>query len=242
MADPWLLVDSLPESTGAVVSVDGREGRHGKAVLRLKPGDDLTLANGKGGIARGVVESVARGGLTVQLVELETVERPAPGLVLALGVLHTQAMDWAVQKAVEVGVERFVPLLAGRSQVSRSAAGGRIDHWRRVARQALKQCHRPWQMEIDDPADLHELVDGFEPGVVADPAGMSPSLMVLGLPATLVVGPEGGLTAEELGLLDGAAWRRMWLGTHVLRAETAATVGSAVLILRAGKYSLPPFD
>ncbi len=239
MADRRLLVDALPESVGETAVVEGLEAHHGKVVLRLTPGEEVTLVDGKGGTANGVVETVARSEVAVQVATLGRTQRPAAGLTLALGVLHTQAMDWAVQKAVEVGVERCVPILAGRSQLGRKAARGRIDHWRRVARQALKQCRRLWEMEIDDPLDLRELVDRFEPGWVADPEGVGLFSGGAQSPVTLLVGPEGGLTEDELTLLDRAGWRRLSLGAHVLRAETAATVGSALLILRAGNDQLP---
>lgn len=227
-----LVEEEVPGEGGRVV-LDRLESRHLAATLRLRPGDRVTLCDGRGGLAEASLVVV-----DARRCEAEVVaQREPPGgrppfVVVGLGVLHGQAMDWAVQKSVEAGVAVLVPLLAERSQLGARAAAGRAEHWRRVARQALKQCRRPWQMEVASPQSLGAMVAGMggAVGLVADLAGGPLAEQGRPLPEALVVGPEGGLTAQERQLLADAGWPSVCLGRWVLRAETAAVVGAAMLI------------
>ncbi|MCW8985540.1 MAG: RsmE family RNA methyltransferase, partial [Thermoanaerobaculales bacterium] len=107
-------------------------------------------------------------------------------------------------------------------------------HWRRIALQALKQCRRPWAMDVGNVVRLAELVEGSEEaGVVADCEGISIGELPEGAGALLVVGPEGGFTSEESELFDRRGWPRLRLGPHILRAETAAVVGGAMMVMRS---------
>lgn len=227
-----LVEETIPGEGGRVV-LDQPESRHLAATLRLRPGDRITLCDGRGGVAEATLEVVDS-----RRCEAEVVARrePAgghpPRIVVGLGVLHGQAMDWAVQKCVETGVAVLIPLLVERSQLGARAAESRSDHWRRVALQALKQCRRPWRMEVARPQTLERLLAdmGGAAGLVADPAGKPLSELRGPLPDLLVVGPEGGLAPREQHLLAAAGWPGVRLGRWVLRAETAAVVGAAMLI------------
>lgn len=233
MAERWVLVEELPRHAGLVVTLPPDEAHHLKKVLRRAQGDEVVLCDGAGRVAEGVLVAAEGGGASVELRAVREVPRPDPGSVpsVALGVLHGQAMDWAVQKAVELGVPRFVPLLCRRSQLGCAAAGRRLEHWRRVARQALKQCHRAWAMEVVAPLELAELLAQVPEasGVVAHRDGVAPGSFRLKGPALLLVGPEGGLTEEELHAVQSAGWTSLRLGEHVLRAETAVVAGTVVL-------------
>jgi 16S rRNA (uracil1498-N3)-methyltransferase len=232
---PWLLVEPGVLGLGGRVRLDPDESRHLLHALRRRAGDRVTLADGAGSVAEGVVEVASARGAEVTVDALR-VEPPVagPGVTLALSVLHSQAMDWAAQKVVELGVRRLVPVVAARSQLGQQPARGRVAHWRRVARQALKQCRRPWAMVVEDPLGLGEVAELGRPegGLVADPAGEPLVALPPGCGRLLLVGPEGGLTETESRLLEAAGWRRLRLGPHVLRAETAAVVGAALLVNR----------
>jgi 16S rRNA (uracil1498-N3)-methyltransferase len=232
MPEPWLLLPTGDVTPGSVVVLDGEEARHAAGALRLRRGDAVVLADGCGLVARARLSLLARSRAEVVIEAVTREPEPqGPGITLALAVLHGQAMDWAVQKAVEVGVRTFVPVLTDRSQLPARATEGRLNHWRRLGRQALKQCHRSWEMAVCGPTRLADLVAarGGEGGLVADRCGRD--LRDIPPPAAplLLVGPEGGFTSAEEQLLEAASWRRVCLGPFVLRAETAAVVGAAML-------------
>jgi len=229
---PWLLVEPGKLGGQTMVLLDPEESGHLVRSLRRRAGDQVTLTDGAGTVAEGVVRDHSAGAVLVDLAAVLAVPEPAgAGLTLALAVLHGQAMDWAVQKAVEVGARRLVPVLTERSQVGSRAARGRTPHWRRVARAALKQCHRAWAMEVSDPLALAELAR-LEGGVLADPEGGPLDELPAGRGSVLLVGPEGGLSTGEQELLEATGWWRLRLGPHTLRAETAAVVGVALLLNR----------
>jgi 16S rRNA (uracil1498-N3)-methyltransferase len=233
MADPWLLVRPGELEVGEKVVLDGEEARHALTALRLQLGAEVVLADGRGGVARAVLTAVGRPKTVAEIVGVNTIPAdPGPGVVVALGVLHGQAMDWAVQKAVEIGVHSLVPVVTERVQLPWKAVVGRLGHWQRIARQALKQCRRPWAMAVDGPTKLADLVAarGEAGGVVADPEGDSPDSLSEDAKRFLLVGPEGGLTASERSSLPAECWTRLRLGPHILRADTAAVVGAAFLV------------
>ncbi len=233
MPDPWLLVAPGSLAPGEV-TLDPGEARHLRAVLRRAAGASVVLTDGRGSRARGVVCAVKRNHAVVAVEEVERVPEPeGPGITVALGVLQGQAMDRAVTRAVELGVERFVPVVAARSQGGPGAAARRLAHWGRAARQALKQCHRVWEMELSGPVTLEELLEenAGAPGVVADPEGLPLDRLGEGRGRLFLVGPEGGFTREERERIARAGWVPLVLGANVLRAETALVAGVAVLTL-----------
>ncbi len=232
-ADPWLLVPEGSLREGREIALESEEARHASGALRLREGDRVVLADGAGTVGAAVLTICGRSDVVAVVDQPLVRVSPLPGPTVALGVLHTKAMDWAVQKAVEVGVETFVPLLCGRSQGSRDRAIERLEHWRRVSCQALKQCRRAWMMRIEEPLEIEAVVEGrLAPGVVADPEGSAALSGSRSRWATLLVGPEGGLTVEERKGLFRAGWSTLALGSHVLRAETAVVVGAALLTFR----------
>lgn len=230
MAERWLLAEPGSLSDGGLVELDSTESHHAAAVLRLRPGDAIVLADGRGVVAEAVLRELTRGHGRAEVRELRRAEAAAPlGLTLVQGVVAGRGMDWAVQKAVEVGVTRLWPVVAGRSQLAVRAVAKRLDHWRRIARQALKQCHRAWELELLDPLPVAALWDQTPPGAVADPAGGGVWELPDDALDLLLVGPEGGLLPAEVAAARQHGWAAVRLAPHVLRAETAAVVGSAIL-------------
>lgn len=227
MSEPWVLVADLsgaPES----VELPGDEGRHVSTVLRLGPSDRVVVADGRGRTAVGRLTALGRGRLAVELEPIAVHSEEPPGVTLAAGVLHGKAQELIVRQAVEVGVRRFIPLLTERTQLGAEAVRGRLKRWRRIAWQAIKQCRRPWVPEIAEPMELDELVDRAT-GLVADPGGAPPGELDIRAPVTLLVGPEGGLTAGELERAIRREWAAIALGEYTLRAETAAVAGAAIV-------------
>jgi len=232
---PWLLVTSdLQPAVGQAVDLDEAEARHAAGPLRRRPGDRVVLVDGEGLVAQAVIRVVEKKRIEAEVLEVCNSEPPrGEGVSVALPVIGNQAMDWAIQKLVEVGARRVVPVLTERTQAGGRAAAERSIHWRRVALQALKQCRRPWAMVVADLCQLDEVVDGEHSRggvVVAHPDGVA----AVDLPAAegrlLVVGPEGGFSPVEDRLFLDRECPRIRLGVHTLRTETAAVVGAAMLV------------
>ena len=230
---PWLLTDPPSPKVGDLVDLDGGESRHAAGPLRLAVGDPVVLADGLGSLFDGVMRTVSGRRCQVEIFAVRHVPKPAAQHVdVALAVLHSQAMDWAVQKSVELGVETVLPLLAQRSQLGPRDAPGSLGHWRRVARQALKQCRRPWGLEVAEPLTIGDVIAKSRARQVVVGAHGGPHLADLdgAVPDLLVVGPEGGFTGDETAEMAAAGWGQLRLGRHILRAETAAVVGAAMLV------------
>jgi 16S rRNA (uracil1498-N3)-methyltransferase len=223
------------------VTLDDDAGHHLSRVRRVRAGETLTAADGDGrwrpyavvGVRPGLVELHAQGVAVVE-PQLE------PRLVVAFALTKGTKPDLTVQKLTELGVDG-VTLLASRRSVPRwsgSRADAALTRLRRIAREAAAQCRRARLPEIHGVLPLTDLRG--RPGlVVADPAGEELSRVPapLGGEWVLVVGPEGGLDPDEVAALtspaeDGEGPARLRLGPHVLRAETAAIAGAAVLAAR----------
>jgi len=231
---PWLLVPPGLIGKDTIVALDTAEGQHATGPLRLGGGDEVVLVDGAGHTASARLVIAGRNRVSA---EIDSVHLAPPvrgdGVILALAVIEPRAMDWAVQKAVEIGIRRLRPIVTDRTQSSRRAISGRSDHWCRIALQALKQCRRPWAMEIDEPQLLSDFIADTEGvGAVADQQGVA----IGGLPRScgriLVVGPEGGFSPAEDELFTSGGWARLRLGANILRSETAAVVGGAMMVAR----------
>ena len=239
---PLFLVDALPSGDEAVL--DGPEGRHAATVRRLRPGEELRLGDGRGGVADAVVVATGRDTVTVALTGRARVGPPSPRVVLAQALLKGDRGELAVELATEAGVDAVVPWRAARC-VARWEAGPRGDkalaRWRTTVREAAKQARRPWVPPVAEPVTTAELA-----GRVPDGAALvlheaaTDGLADVALPARgdllLVVGPEGGIADDELGLLTAAGARAVRLGPEVLRASTAAAVALGALGVLTGRW------
>lgn len=227
---PWLVAELVGVEVGRSMTLEPAEARHATGALRLRDGDRVLVTDGAGVVASGPLARRGRGVVEVLVEEVERVPRPEPGPSLAVGVLAGSAMDVVVQKATELGVERLIPVCCERSQMGPERARSRAGHWRRVARQALKQCRRAWALELAPPAPLTELIaDGQGRGILAHPEGGTVEDLPDSAGRLLLVGPEGGFSPDEERALEAAGWPKLRLGGFVLRSETAAIAGAAVL-------------
>jgi 16S rRNA (uracil1498-N3)-methyltransferase len=232
---PWLFVSVGEIGQGSVVALDPAEGRHATGPLRLRGGDEVVLADGMGRTAAARLVVAGKAAVKAEVASVHLAPPPdGDGVTLALAIIESKAMDWAVQKAVEIGVRRLRPIVTDLTQAGKRGASGRSDHWQRVALQALKQCRRPWAMEVLKPQPLIELIAEREAasGVVADPGGVAIGSLPPAAGRVLVVGPEGGFSPAEDELFRVHGWARLRLGANVLRSETAAVVGAAMMVAR----------
>jgi 16S rRNA (uracil1498-N3)-methyltransferase len=206
-------------------------------VLRLKRGALLTLFNGAGGEYQAVIEKIERRTVYVRVESFRDLEREsALSVTLAQCVSKGSRMDYAIQKAVELGVAAIVPLLSARSVVRLAAErwDHKHDHWHGVIAAACAQCGRNRLPRLV-PVQTLETWLGRAPGglrLVLAPQVEGRTLRSLPTPATpltLLVGPEGGLEPAELELVQRHGFLPLQLGPRVLRTETAGVAALAAL-------------
>lgn len=256
LAAPSELTDARP---GARFRLGGEEGRHAAKVRRLRAGEELDVADGRG---RRVHARVAEAGAASLDLEVLAVidEPPAPvRLVLVQALAKGGRDEQAVETATEIGVDAVVPWQAARCVSvwnGRAKADKGRQRWEVVAGEAAKQSRRAWLPEVRDVvlgdrlADLsaevtagggavlvlHEeattpIADAVLPVAAAPAASGSSVLDVL-----VIVGPEGGITDDELTALREVGAQVVRLGPHVLRSSTAGPVALTVLSQRLGRW------
>jgi 16S rRNA (uracil1498-N3)-methyltransferase len=209
----------------AAPALDDADRHHLERVLRLRRGDAIEAADGEGGHRPC---RLTAGAALEPAGDVVQDPRPTPVLTLAFALTKGARPELAVQKLTELGVDRIVPFAAARS-VARwdgDRAARHVERLRRVAREAAMQAHRPRLPVVDELRTFAE-VAAWPGAALADLGGEGPTLAH----ATVLVGPEGGWSAEE----RAAGLPAVGLGPHVLRAETAAVAaGAALCLLRAG--------
>jgi 16S rRNA (uracil1498-N3)-methyltransferase len=221
---------------GALVDLGGEAAVHLVRVLRLALGAELTLFNGEGGEWGGRIESVDRGRVRVRIADHRLVERESPlFLTLAQGISRGERMDYTLQKAVELGVSRIVPLTTERSVVRLDEARGerRVEHWTKVLRSASEQSGRTRVPELLPITRLYDWLTRDEPGLklllIRAEGAARLSELVPDPAITLLIGPEGGFAGDEVAVALRAGYRALRLGPRVLRTETAAVAALGAL-------------
>ncbi|HEU4385266.1 MAG TPA: 16S rRNA (uracil(1498)-N(3))-methyltransferase [Anaeromyxobacteraceae bacterium] len=209
-----------------------------RSVLRLRPGDEVEVFDGAGAAWTAVLGE----GEDLALGTRRHVSPPGARIWLAFALPKGEKGDLVVQKATELGAERFLPFAAERSVVRLDPrrAAERARRWRRIAAEAARQCGRADVPEVDAPAPLQAVLAaapvGFRRLVLHGPGGERLAEVVD--PGAsghlLVVGPEGGLVPAEVDSCLAAGARVASLGPRVLRAETAAIAAVALVQHRAG--------
>jgi 16S rRNA (uracil1498-N3)-methyltransferase len=198
--------------------------RHLERVLRLRAGEELTVADGAGRWRR------CRFGPDLEVAgPVRVEERARPDVTIALALTKGQRLDWAVQKLTEIGVDRIVPMTAARSVVrwDGGRASQHVERLRRIARQAAMQSRRAWLPTVTELQAFPDVVR-LSGAALADRGAARPPTLAT---PTVLVGPEGGWDEPELA----TGLPRVALSPHVLRAETAAVTAATLLTaMRAG--------
>lgn len=241
---------------GQTIELPKSIGHHAARVLRLKHGAGLILFNGRGGEFQAVITHIDRKSAAVVIEKRLAIERESQlSITLAQAICASEKMDWIVQKAVELGVNRVQPLATKRSIVRLSVERGekRLDHLRKVVISACEQCGRNFIPEVLPPVPLP---DWLRRQVIyhGDLAGNAPSNSFFMLsPAakeglryysrtsrmtaiTLLVGPEGGFARDEEASALAAGFLPLSLGPRILRTESAALVAIAAMQALWGDY------
>ncbi len=239
MTPPLFLVDQLPP--GDVVVLDGAEGRHAARVKRIGAGEAVLISDGRGALASCVVETVGPDRLAVRVTERWPVPEPDPRLVVVQALPKGDRAELAVELLTELGVDEIVPWTASRSIVQWTGERGTkaLARWLRTAAEAAKQSRRARVPLVNGLAGTTDVAARLEraTGFVLHEAAAEPLTSAV-LPQrgeiVLVVGPEGGVSDDELDAFAGA--RPVRLGDPVLRSSTAGAAGLAALSVRLGRW------
>lgn len=217
----------------------GQNAEHLARVLRARAGQEFEVVAGNK-VYLGRIERVSEQEVIFELShELESVEGEAKsGITLWLAIFKFDRMEWAIEKATELGVDRIVPIITQRTDTHLvTAAQKRAERWRRISREASQQCRRSLPPEIVDPTKLNQaLVSASASGtrVVLSEYEKERQLgrVLQGIDATeevsLAIGPEGGWTEKEIEAFSSAGWIAASLGPNILRSETGAIAALAV--------------
>ncbi len=228
-------------ASGAVVELSDGAANHLTRVLRLPAGAALTLFNGEGGEYTATLHEVGKRSATATVGEFSAREVESPlAITLAQGIARGERMDYAIQKATELGVVRVVPVITERCNVRLSDERWekKLQHWQAVAISACEQCGRNRIPVIEHPLLLQTWLaqDSNDLRLTLDPQAGGGIAAIAETPsqASLLVGPEGGLSEIELKSAQHAGYRGIQLGPRVLRTETAGITALAVLQARWG--------
>ncbi len=227
--------------SGDTVTITGDLFHHMARVLRLKKGVLLCLADGKDREYKGTICKVDEESLIIKLEEIITApaNEIGPKITLFQGLPKGDKLDWIIQKCTELGVDEIVPFVATRS-VSRPPAGRikeKLERWRRIAAEAARQSNRMTIPQVTLAADFSEacmqadhsvkllLWEQEQPGTLRKLLAGSPSPERI----AVIVGPEGGLTSEEVASALKCGFISVSLGKRIVRTETAGLAMLAIL-------------
>ncbi|MEU8796850.1 16S rRNA (uracil(1498)-N(3))-methyltransferase [Spirillospora sp. NPDC048819] len=243
MSPPVFLAGTDALERGSVV-LDGPEGRHAAAVRRLRPGERVDLTDGEGLLAECVVTAADRASLTLDVLARHRRPPPSPRIVVVQALPKGDRGELAVETMTEAGVDEIVPWSAARciTQWRPERREKALGRWRGAAREAGKQARRSLLPEIAGLASTDDVVARITAASLAvvlhEEAGVR--LSALEPPAegeiVVVVGPEGGITEDELEGFTAAGGRPVRLGPTVLRTSTAGVAAAAVLMAATGRW------
>ncbi len=231
-------------AVGDTVTLDGEEGHHAAVVRRIAVGEEVSLGDGLGTVARCRVATVDKGSLTASVLEVDSRPAEMPRLVVVQAIPKGERGELAVEMLTEVGADVIVPWAASRS-IARwkgERAEKSLAKWRSAAREAAKQARRAWFPTVADLAgteDVVALLAKASVRVVLHEAASGP-LADVPVPGrgeiVIVVGPEGGITEAELEAFSAVGAEPLRLGSSVLRSSTAGVAAAAALLSRTPRW------
>jgi 16S rRNA (uracil1498-N3)-methyltransferase len=207
------------------IEVRGDEFHHAARVARVREGEDVEVFDGKGHAAHGKVSEIARDMLRVGVERHIDSRESALRVTLAAAIIQLDKFELVLQKATELGAAAIVPLITDRVEVRPERYRGKVDRWRKIVFEAVKQSGRAGIPSISEPDRFDQVVKGNAPRIIFDADEAPGALPERAVELTLLIGPEGGWSEREIALAreHGCIFQR--LGPRRLRAETAAIAG-----------------
>ena len=215
----------LSANTSVVLSED--QSHYLNKVLRMQVGRELIAFDGKGGEYNAEIIEITKKAVTIQTREFQNINKESPlNLTLAIGVSRGERMDWVLQKATELGVTQIVPLITERTEVKLGGerSDKKMEHWQQILISACEQCQRNLLPNLTEPKTLDDWITTAS----ADKKFVLHHRDNKGLPekatlnsVCLLIGPEGGLSDEEIQKAVSHGFDPLTLGPRVLRTETA---------------------
>lgn len=226
---------SQPLSEHTSIDLEEAPSHHLSKVLRMQVGRDLILFNGAGGEYTATINAISKKSVSIQLNAFAAENRQSPlALELAIGVSRGDRMDWVLQKATELGVTKITPLITERTEVKLSGerADKKLSHWQQTIISACEQCQRNIVPELCEPILFGEWITRCNAELKfvlhhRDNKGL-PHEKTPGSVA-LLVGPEGGLSEEEITQALAEKFSALTLGPRVLRTETAPVAAISIV-------------
>jgi len=233
---PRLFVET-PLAPAARVEMDAAQANYLGNVMRMKEGSQLLLFDGASGEWLAKVEQAGKRRMTLSVVEPTRPQESVPDLWLAFAPVKKGRVDWLVEKAVELGVARLLPVVTQRTIVDKL----NLERMRSHIVEAAEQCGRTALAGIDEPAKLEAFLKGRDPArtlYFADETGGEPAAKTFEPgPSLILTGPEGGFTPDEAAAIRAASnARAISLGPRILRAETAALAAVTAWMAAAGDW------
>ncbi|WP_434811335.1 16S rRNA (uracil(1498)-N(3))-methyltransferase [Microbacterium sp. bgisy189] len=241
----FVVEHALTQAPGETVELTGTEAHHAAVVRRVRTGETVTVGDGAGAWLTATVESAEPTSVLVRVTDRMDVAPATPRLVLVQALAKGDRDELAVQAATELGVDEVVPWQAARSvsrwEGAKTAKG--VARWSAIVREAGKQAHRAWLPAVTAPVTTKQLAARAGARILVLEPTATTALSSLDLDQSgdhrdivLVVGPEGGIAAEELTALSAAGAERVRLGDTVLRTSTAGPAALALLNARLGRW------
>lgn len=246
MVEP-LFISPIPYDTkaGSKIKIAGAEAKHAMSVRRLQVGEAISVSDGQGNKARGKVSHLSKDFLELNVESVESIERPKPQLILVQALAKGDRDEMAVQACTELGIETVIPWQSERS-VSIWKPEKQDKHrlrWQTIATEAAKQSLRPFIPQVEQVLGTQELTErlkNFDLTLVLDPTSSTP-LTGVGLTGhqsiAIVVGPEGGISPDELAQFRSAGLSLVGLGSGILRTSTAGVAVVSYLQATLGNWS-----
>lgn len=231
---------------GEEVVIGGTDAVHISKVLRLEIGGLIAVFDGRGHVFECRIQSVSAGAVAVIAEKARPSKTESPvHITFAQAMLKSKKMDVLIRQATELGISCWAPFYSERSVPTpdRKRMTARLERWRKISREALKQCGRDIFMDVLEPTPMAEMLTRAQAGdrkiIFWECESTSAEASVPVMPErvnnlVVVVGPEGGFSAQEIDLATSLGYETMSLGPRILKAETAAVAAAVLMQYRFG--------